>query len=57
MAADVVVLVTQNEPNRAIYDELVASGQADVFIVGDASGPRDLTLAISEGHRAARTIR
>jgi threonine dehydrogenase-like Zn-dependent dehydrogenase len=54
--ADVVVLVTQNEPNRGIYEELAASAQNDVFVVGDAVAPRDLTLAIAEGNRVARAI-
>ncbi len=54
--ADVVVLVTQNEPKRALYDELVAAGVGDVFVIGDAAAPRDLTLAISEGNRIARAI-
>src|SRR6266536_1387755 len=54
--ADVVVLVTQNAPNRQIYDELLAAGQTDVFLAGDAASPRDLTTAIAEGHRVARAI-
>jgi NADPH-dependent glutamate synthase beta subunit-like oxidoreductase len=54
--ADVVVLVTQNEPSRGLYDELLARGVRDVFLVGDASTPRDLQAAIAEGHRAARAI-
>ncbi len=56
VAADVVVLVTQNEPNRGIYDELVAGGQRDVVLVGDAASPRDLQLAMAEAHRVARAI-
>jgi hypothetical protein len=55
--ADVVVLVTQNQPLRGIYDELTKSGSSDdVFVIGDASAPRDLTLAIGEGHRTARAL-
>ena len=53
MPADVVVLVTQNEPNRGLYDELVAAGRPDVLLVGDAASPRDLQAAIAEGHRAS----
>jgi hypothetical protein len=52
--ADVVVLVTQNEPNRALHDELVAAGHPDVCLIGDAASPRDLHVAIHEGHRTAR---
>jgi hypothetical protein len=55
--AGVVVLVTQNEPNRGLYDELVeTSSPADVLIVGDAASPRDMHVAIAEAHRAARGI-
>jgi 2,4-dienoyl-CoA reductase-like NADH-dependent reductase (Old Yellow Enzyme family) len=54
--ADVVVLVTQNAPNRELYDELVAAGVPDVFVVGDAAAPRELTVAMAEGHRAARAV-
>ncbi len=52
--ADLVVLVTQNEPNRELYDELMAAGHKDAVLVGDAATPRDMQAAIAEGHRAAR---
>jgi hypothetical protein len=54
--ADIVVLVTQNEPSRRIYDELVAAGLPHVLLVGDAASPRDLEVAMAEAHRAARAI-
>ncbi len=54
--ADIVVLVTQNEPNRELHDELVAAGHRDVLLVGDAASPRDLQEAIAESHRVARSI-
>jgi hypothetical protein len=54
--ADLVVLVTQNAPNRELYDELLAAGRGDLVLVGDAASPRDLQVAIAEGHRAARNI-
>jgi len=54
--ADVVVLVTPNEPNRELYEELVADGRAGVIVAGDAASPRDLTAAIAEGNRAARQV-
>ncbi len=54
--ADVVVLVTQNEPNRGIYDELIAERRDAVFLIGDAASPRDIQAAMVEGHRAARSI-
>jgi 2,4-dienoyl-CoA reductase-like NADH-dependent reductase (Old Yellow Enzyme family) len=50
VAAELVVLVGSNEPQRQLADELV--GELDVSIVGDALGPRFLQLAILEGHRA-----
>jgi hypothetical protein len=54
--ADLVVLVTQNEPNRGLHDELVAAGHANVCVIGDAASPRDLKFAIAEGHMTARSI-
>ncbi len=54
--ADLVILVTQNEPNRGLHDELVAAGHADVRLIGDAASPRDLKFAIAEGHTTARGI-
>ena len=54
--ADVVVLVTPNEPNRGLHDELLAAGHPDVRLIGDAAAPRDLQAAFAEGHRAARSI-
>ena len=54
--ADLVVLVTQNEPNRGLHDDLQAAGCPDVRVIGDAASPRDLHTAIAEGHRAGRAI-
>jgi hypothetical protein len=56
VAADLVVLVTQNAPNRDVYDELVVAGHPDVRLIGDAAAPRDLGVAMGEGHRTARAI-
>jgi len=53
--ADTVVLVTQNEPLRALFDEL-RSESPHAALVGDALSPRDLQLAIADGHFAARAI-
>ena len=55
MPADVVVLVTQNHPNRELHDELHAGGRIDLLLVGDARAPRDLQAAIGEAHRAVRS--
>jgi 2,4-dienoyl-CoA reductase-like NADH-dependent reductase (Old Yellow Enzyme family) len=55
VAADTVVLVTQNEPLRALYDELRDEFPV-IFLVGDALSPRDVQHAIAEGHRAARQL-
>jgi 2,4-dienoyl-CoA reductase-like NADH-dependent reductase (Old Yellow Enzyme family) len=52
--ADVVVLVTPNQPNREIHDELIHDGSQHVLLIGDARSPRDMYVAISEGHHAAR---
>jgi 2,4-dienoyl-CoA reductase-like NADH-dependent reductase (Old Yellow Enzyme family)/thioredoxin reductase len=54
--ADVVVLVTQNAPNRQLYDDLLDAGRRDVFVIGDAASPRDLQVAIAEAHRVARAL-
>ncbi|MBF6621153.1 MAG: NADH:flavin oxidoreductase, partial [Patulibacter sp.] len=54
--ADVVVLVTQNQPNRELYDELMEAGESDVLLVGDGASPRDFQVAMAEGHRVARAI-
>lgn len=53
--ADTVILVTPNEPNRALADDL--KGRCDrVLLIGDARSPRDMLTAIAEGHRVARSI-
>ncbi|MBV9996146.1 MAG: FAD-dependent oxidoreductase [Caulobacteraceae bacterium] len=53
--ADTVVLVTQNQPLRQLYEEL-RDTRANLHLVGDANQPRDLMSAVREGHRAARGI-
>lgn len=53
--ANLVVLVTPNEPLRDTYNEL--RGQVDrMVLVGDAKSPRDIQAAIHEGHAAARSL-
>lgn len=54
-AADIVVFVSPNRPNRQIHDELSARG-LPVSIVGDANAPRFLEAAVHEGHRAGAAI-
>jgi len=59
VCADTVVFLTAKEPLRTLYDELRDMGFQrgdNIAIVGDACAPRDLQLAISEGHHAARAI-
>lgn len=53
--ADTVVLVSPNEPMRAIFDVLRAEGRA-ARLIGDALSPRDAQYAIADGHRAAREL-
>jgi 2,4-dienoyl-CoA reductase-like NADH-dependent reductase (Old Yellow Enzyme family)/thioredoxin reductase len=53
--ADLVVLVTPNEPLRGLYDELRYE-IPDIRLIGDARSPRDLQFAIRDGHLAARTL-
>jgi hypothetical protein len=56
--ADTVVLVLHAEPDNALYRELGGGTHARkdyvLKLVGDASSPRDMLAAISEGHKAAR---
>jgi NADPH-dependent 2,4-dienoyl-CoA reductase/sulfur reductase-like enzyme len=57
--ADTVVLVTHNMPMTEVYDGLGgrdATGPVQLHIVGDASSPRDLLMAIREGHLTARAL-
>lgn len=55
--ASTVVLVTYNQPLDALYHALAdhPDGPA-VTLVGDARSPRDILVAIQEGHFAARAI-
>jgi hypothetical protein len=55
VAADTVVLVTQNAPLRGLYDALRDGGMS-VHLIGDAASPRDIQAAIADGHRAGRAI-
>lgn len=50
-----VVLVTPNEPLRAVFDEL-RPHVPTLRLIGDAKSPRDIQSAIHEGHTAARTL-
>jgi 2,4-dienoyl-CoA reductase-like NADH-dependent reductase (Old Yellow Enzyme family) len=53
--ADLVVLVTQNQPLRDLYEE-IRGEFAEVALIGDAALPRDMQYAIADGHRAARAL-
>ncbi|MGE0386054.1 MAG: FAD-dependent oxidoreductase [Gammaproteobacteria bacterium] len=53
--ADTVVLVQFGEPLRDLYDEL-RPALPGLQIVGDAAAPRDVLVAIAEGHMAARGL-
>jgi 2,4-dienoyl-CoA reductase-like NADH-dependent reductase (Old Yellow Enzyme family)/thioredoxin reductase len=56
--ADVVVLVTYNEAKSELYRQLGGAMRATppyaLHLVGDANAPRDLLMAIREGHMAGR---
>ena len=58
--ADTVVLVTYNEPETALYRELGGGTRESrpyaLSLVGDANSPRDMLMAIREGHLAARDL-
>ncbi len=55
LPADTVVMVTPNLPLRGLYDDLRDS-HPDIVLIGDALSPRDLQVAIAEGHRAGRSV-
>ena len=52
--ADTVVLVSANYPLRELYDELRDDYAGRLSLIGDAGSPRDLQVAIAEGHHAGR---
>jgi 2,4-dienoyl-CoA reductase-like NADH-dependent reductase (Old Yellow Enzyme family) len=58
--ADTVVLVTHNESQIGLYRELGGGQRADhgftLKVAGDAHSPRDLLVAIREGHMAGRFL-
>jgi hypothetical protein len=60
VSADTVVLVTHNEAADTIFRELGGGTRAkrefSLKVVGDAYSPRDLLVAIREGHMAGRFI-
>jgi NADPH-dependent 2,4-dienoyl-CoA reductase/sulfur reductase-like enzyme len=60
VAADSVILITNNSSNRQLYDDLVANSgvakECRLKLVGDAASPRDLQVAIREGHLAGRFL-
>ncbi len=60
IAADTVVLISANQSNNELHSELSALSTEQrvrtVRIIGDALAPRDLLVAIREGHMAARSI-
>jgi 2,4-dienoyl-CoA reductase-like NADH-dependent reductase (Old Yellow Enzyme family)/thioredoxin reductase len=55
LAADTVVFVSLNRPNRDLAATLSAAGTA-FRVVGDANSPRFLQAAIREGHLAGAAI-
>ena len=63
LATDGLVLVTQQQSRRSLYDELVAdqallaaAGITAVHLIGDAASPRMPSEAVFDGHRLARAI-
>ena len=54
-ATDTVVLITPNEPMRALYDAL-RQRHRHIALIGDALASRDLQAAIAEGHRTMRAF-
>jgi 2,4-dienoyl-CoA reductase-like NADH-dependent reductase (Old Yellow Enzyme family)/thioredoxin reductase len=54
--AEIVILVTPNEPRRELWEELGGDANLDLILIGDALSPRDMQYAISDGHRSARSL-
>lgn len=55
IAADLVVAITPNKPLQELYEALRLAGRV-VHLIGDASSPRDLQIAIAEGQAISRAI-
>lgn len=53
--ADTVVLITPNQPLRALFEALEGT-QPNLTLIGDARQPRDMLQAVWEGHAVARAI-
>jgi hypothetical protein len=53
--AELVVLISHNSCNRAIYDELL-DRHSRMMLIGDAKSPRYLETAIKEGNLAGRAL-
>ena len=53
--ADIVVLVQPAQPLRELHDELRDSIR-NLSLIGDAATPRDVQVAIAEGHMTARQL-
>lgn len=56
IAADTVVFVSGNQPNRDLYDAMEPYYGANAHVVGDANAPRFLAVAIREGHIAGAAV-
>lgn len=54
---DVLVLSAGVKPNRKLYDELVADGMENVFIVGDADVTGKIVRATQAGSVAAKALK
>ncbi|KKC26021.1 oxidoreductase [Sphingomonas sp. SRS2] len=55
LPADTVIFVSQNRSDRALFTTL-AGRCADVRLVGDANSPRQLPIAVQEGHLAGASV-
>jgi hypothetical protein len=55
LAADTVVMIGYNLPNRELADALADTGPA-VHVIGDAAGSRTLRTAIRQGANIGRTL-
>jgi dimethylamine/trimethylamine dehydrogenase len=63
MKCEAAVLVTQQQPNDSLYQELLADptslasgGVEGLYSIGDAVAPRPISESVFDGHRLAREI-
>ena len=57
LPADVIILSAGRKPNSDLYDELIASGQQQVYKVGDANICDKIVRAVQNGSKYAYALK